>query len=168
MIKYLLKYFGLFVLLVLLQEFFFSNIQLSGYLNPYVYILFVLMLPLNTPRWIMLVTAFLLGLSVDLFANTLGFHAFATTLLAFIRPNIIALFSNRDDYNQGPVPTMAGFGLPWFLRYAGLCILIHHFTLFYLEAFTFHGFFFTFLRVILSSVFTLVIIVLSQLLFYKE
>ena len=95
MIKFLLKYFGLFVLLVLLQEFFFSNIQLSGFINPYVYVLFVLMLPMKTPRWILLTTAFLLGLSVDLFADTLGFHTFATTLIAFVRPDVINFFTNR-------------------------------------------------------------------------
>lgn len=142
--------------------------QLSGFLNPYVYVLFVLMLPMKTPRWVMLVSAFLLGLSVDLFADTLGFHAFATTLLAFVRPNIIASFTSRDDYGKGPVPSLSAYGLQWFLRYAGVAILIHHFTLFYMEAFTFHGFFFTLLRIILSSVFTLIFVVLAQFLFYKE
>jgi rod shape-determining protein MreD len=168
MIKFLLKYFGLFVLLVLLQEFFFSNIQLSGFINPYVYVLFVLMLPMKTPRWILLTTAFLLGLSVDLFADTLGFHAFATTLIAFVRPDVINFFTNRDDFGKGSVPTMAAYGLQWFLRYAGVMILIHHFALFYMEAFTFHGFFFTMFRVVVSSVFTLLIVVLAQYLFYKE
>ncbi len=168
MIKFLLKYFGLFVLLVLLQEFFFSNIQLSGFINPYVYVLFVLMLPMKTPRWILLTTAFLLGLSVDLFADTLGFHAFATTLIAFVRQDVINSFTNRDDFGKGAIPTMASYGLQWFLRYAGAMIVIHHFALFYLEAFTFHGFFFTMFRVIVSSVFTLLIVVLAQYLFYKE
>lgn len=168
MIKLLLKYFGLFVLLVLLQEFFFSNIQLSGFLNPYIYVLFVLMLPLKTPQWILLVSSFLLGLSVDIFADTLGFHAFATTLIAYVRPNVLNFFTNRDDFTKGAIPTMGTYGIPWFLRYAGVMILIHHFTLFYLEAFTFHGVFFTLFRVIASSALSLLMIVFAQLLFYKD
>lgn len=168
MIKFLLKYFGLFVLLVLLQEFFFSNIQLSGFLNPYVYVLFVLMLPMKTPRWLLLTAAFLLGLSVDIFADTLGFHAFATTLIAFVRPYVINFFTHRDDFGKGSVPSLAVYGLPWFLRYAASMIVIHHFALFYLEAFTFQGFFFTFFRIIISSAFTLLVVLLAQYLFYKE
>lgn len=45
----LIKYSGLFVLLIFLQLFLFNNIQLSGYINPYFYILFILLLPYDTP-----------------------------------------------------------------------------------------------------------------------
>ncbi len=168
MIKEFLKYLGLFLLLVLLQEFVFNNIQLNGFLNPYVYVLFILVLPFQTPRWILLVSGFMLGLSVDIFSDTLGFHAFATTLMAFARPYVLNIISGREEFDKGNIPSMAGYGSGWFIKYASALILIHHFSLFYLEAFSFHGFFFTFIRVVLSSAFTLVFIVLAQMLFYKR
>ena len=40
-----------FVFLVLLQVLILNNIQFSGYINPYFYIYFILLLPFDTPRW---------------------------------------------------------------------------------------------------------------------
>jgi rod shape-determining protein MreD len=168
MIKDFFKYTGLFLLLVLLQEFVFNNIQLSGFLNPYIYVLFILVLPFKTPQWVLLVSGFLLGFSVDIFTDTLGFNAFSTTLMAYCRPYVLNIISGREEFDKGKIPSMAGYGIGWFIKYAATLIVIHHFTLFYLEAFSFHGFFFTFFRVVLSSAFTLLFIIIAQLLFYKR
>ena len=80
-----------FILLVLFQVLVLNNIQFLGYINPYLYILFILSLPVQMPRWFLLVLAFILGLSIDIFSNTLGMHAFATVFVAFFREGIIKL-----------------------------------------------------------------------------
>jgi len=71
-----------FIILVLLQIFIFSQIQFSNLINPYFYVLFVLLLPFDMPRSAMLLMAFFLGLTIDLFSNTLGMHAAACTWMA--------------------------------------------------------------------------------------
>ncbi len=83
-----------FVLLVLFQVLALNNIQFLGFINPYIYILFIIALPVKTPRWLSLILAFILGLTLDIFSNTLGMHAFATVLIAFLRNGIINLFQN--------------------------------------------------------------------------
>ena len=69
-----------FIILVLVQVLVLNNIQFLGYINPYIYILFILSLPVRTPRWASLLLAFVLGLTIDIFANTPGMHASAAEL----------------------------------------------------------------------------------------
>lgn len=157
-----------FVGLVLLQVLILNNIEISGFVNPYFYILFILLLPFETPKWLLLVSSFTLGLSIDLFSHTLGMHAFACVLVAFIRPFLLKVIAPREGYDAGTTPGVKNFGLEWFMRYAVIIVFTHHFALFFIETFKFHQFFSTLFRVILSSIFTLIIILLSQLLMVKR
>jgi rod shape-determining protein MreD len=154
--------------LVLLQVLILNNIELSGFINPYFYIMFILLLPFETPKWLLLVSSFALGLSIDLFSHTLGMHAFACVLVAYIRPYLLKVIAPREGYDAGTTPGVKNFGLDWFMKYAVILVFAHHFTLFFIETFKFHQFFATLLRVILSSIFTLIIIFLSQLLMVKR
>ena len=168
MIKALPKIILRFIILVLIQVLIFNNIELSGYINPYIYILFILLLPFDTPGWLLLLLGFLLGISIDIFSDTPGMHTIATTLTAFLRPFVLDIIAPRDGYETGANPRISNYGLTWFLRYAGILTVIHHFVLFYIEIFHFGGFFPTLFRVILSSAVTLLIIVLSQYVVYRQ
>ena len=117
MIKDLLKYLFQFVVLVLAQLLIFNNIELSGYINPYVYVLFVLLLPFEVPRIILLVASLALGLVIDLFMGTPGVHSSATVFMAFSRPMVLTLFSPREGYQTGTSPRISQFGLEWFVKY---------------------------------------------------
>ena len=59
-----------FALFVAAQVLVFNHINLGGFVNPYVYIIFVLMLPLDIPCWLALLSSFMMGLSVDIFTHT--------------------------------------------------------------------------------------------------
>ncbi len=168
MIKVLPRNIFRFVLLVLVQVFIFNNIQFSGYINPYVYVLFILLLPFETPGWLLLTLAFLLGFSIDILSGTLGMHTAATVFMAFLRPFVLQVFSPRDGYEAGTYPRVHYYGFNWFLKYAAILILAHHLVLFYMEIFRFSDFFSTFLRVILSTVFSLTLVMLSQYIIYRE
>ena len=90
MYKDYLRYILIFILLLLIQLLVLNNINLGGYINPYVYLLFILLLPYGTPRWVLLLVGFFTGLVVDYFSNTLGLHASATLILAFFGPSLTA------------------------------------------------------------------------------
>lgn len=165
MINELVRNIFRFIFLVLFQVLILNNIQLSGYLNPFLYVLFILMLPFQTPDWLVLLLAFILGLSIDLFSDTGGLHAAATVFMAFFRKPILKLISPREGYDVVQKPTVQQFGFGWFFSYAGILVLLHHFFLFYMEAFHFSEFFSTFFRVILSSIFTLTLVFISQFFF---
>ncbi len=168
MIKALPGNIARFIVLVLAQIFIFNNIQFSGYINPFIYVLFILLLPFETPKWMLLVSGILLGLTMDIFSDTLGMHTIATLFMAFLRPYVLNIISPRDGYESGTFPRVSYYGLNWFARYAAILILGHHFILFYIEIFRVGNFFSTLLRVILSSIFTLGFIVLSQFFVYRR
>ena len=86
-----------FVLLVLIQVFVLNNIRINGYINPHLYVLFILLLPFETPGWLLLVSSFSIGLSIDLFAHTPGLNAAASTFIAFIRPGFIRILSGTKS-----------------------------------------------------------------------
>ena len=165
MINDIIKHIFRFFFLLLFQVLILNNIQLSGYLNPFLYVLFILMLPFQTPDWLVLILAFILGISVDMFDDTGGMHATASVLMAFARKPMLKLISPREGYDTAQNPTVQEFGFGWFFSYAGILVFIHHFFLFYMETFHFSGFFHTFTRMILSSVFTLALIFISQFFF---
>jgi rod shape-determining protein MreD len=158
----------MFVVLVLVQVLILNNIQFSGLINPYIYILFILLLPFTIPGYLLLGLSFLLGISIDIFTNTPGIHAGATVLLGFMRPGIARLISSREIIEKGNTPNMTQLGFASFLKYTVLSVLVHHLFLFYAEAFSFGGFFETLLRCILSSIFSIVIILASQFIIFKN
>ena len=168
MIRQVSRYFLQFLVLVLLQVFILNNVQLGGFINPYIYILFIILLPVNTPKWLLLVLGFVLGLSIDLFAHTPGMNSSASVFLAFIRPYILEIVAPREGYEKDSSPRIKIYGFTWFLRYAFILVLAHHFILFYVEVFRFSDFFLTFSRVILSTAFSTLLIVTSQYLIYRE
>jgi rod shape-determining protein MreD len=146
-----------FLILVLFQVLVLNNIQFLGYINPYLYILFILALPVQIPRWFELLLAFALGLTIDIFSNTPGTHAFATVLVAFFRSGIIKLFTSIEEGNN-PNPSFYTFGVSAYIKYVVILVFIHHTTLFMLEAFSFAHFGIMMAKILLSSFVTIVLI----------
>jgi rod shape-determining protein MreD len=167
MINSLLRYIFAFVVIVLVQVLILDNIQISRYAVPFLYVLFLLILPFETPGWLLLLLGFLLGLTIDLFEHTYGLHTAATVFAAWLRPGVLKIFSPRDGYMSNTRPGITDYGAGWFLKYASLIIFVHHFFLFYFEVFSFRHFFSTLWRVIVSTVFTLLLVILSQFFVHK-
>jgi rod shape-determining protein MreD len=157
-----------FVVLVLLQLLLFNNIRFSGFINPYVYVLFFILLPFDFSSSLMLALGLVMGLILDLFMGTPGVHSLATVLIAFVRPGVLNLIAPHDGYDLNTLPRVSQMGLIWFIKYAAIIIVIHHLVLFYAEVFSFSHFFYTLLKAILSSVFTLVFIILSQFFVFRK
>lgn len=157
-----------FLFLVLLQVLVLNHIQWSGFVNPYVYVLFVLMLPYETPKWAVLISAFIIGITIDMFGNTSGMHAAATVMVAFARPRILKLVAPRDGYETEAKLTPLAMGFKWFITYVSVSVLLHHLVYFYVEAFRFSEFFFTFFKAILNSIITILLIILGQYIFSKR
>ena len=157
-----------FFFLIFFQVLILNHINLSGYINPYFYIYFILLLPFDTPKWMLLIVAFILGWSIDIFTNTIGLNAAACVMMAFARPFVISAISSGPESLLGETPSLRNQGLKWFLYYAIILIVIHHFTFFYLEIFRLNEFPATFARILLSSAFTLLLVLISEYLLYPR
>ena len=169
MINLILANIGRFVLYIFLQGLILNDLNLlDGMAIPHLYVVFLLMLPIETPRWLELILGLLCGLSMDVFTNTIGIHASACLTLAYVRPLLLRGFAPRDGYEFGQKPTIQDMGIAWYLKYAGILILIHHSWLFFVEVYSLNGFFTTLTRVVLSSAFTLVLAIMSQYLTFSR
>jgi rod shape-determining protein MreD len=101
---------------------------------------------------------FVLGLVIDMFSNTMGLHAFATVLVAFLYAPVIRLFVSSEE-NISLQPSVNSFGIGGYLKFAVILIVIHHMVLFFLEAFTFTNFWLTLFRALLSSACTFLVVI---------
>ncbi|MCK5067081.1 MAG: rod shape-determining protein MreD [Bacteroidales bacterium] len=157
-----------FLVVVLFQVLVMDNVMINGYMVPYIYLLFILLMPFETPRWLQLLAGFALGLTMDLFSNTLGMHIAATVLAAFARSYMLDLLAPRDGFEPDSFPRIHYYGFLWFLKYTLVIIFIHHLALFYLEVFQLKEFLSTLFRVILSSMLSASTIVLSQYFVFRK
>ena len=155
----------LFLGLVFLQVMIFDNLRLGSFIHPYVYVLFVMLLPFDTPRWKLIINGFIIGMVIDIFNGTPGLNAAATVLMAYLRPNIINLTTRKSDIDGKTTPSVSEMGMKWFLPYCILLLIIHNFTFFMLEAFTFHLIGLVLLETLTSIIFSSIVIVLIILIF---
>ena len=153
-----------FLFLVLFQIFALNNIQLFGYVNPYLYVLFILTLPLDTPKWLLLVLGFFMGYVIDYFSHTVGLHISATLLIAYLRPTFIQIIIPKLEPGPDIKISIEQIGFKAFFLYTSILVLIHHLCLFYLEIFKLSDFFNTLNRAILSSLLTIILIINSWML----
>ncbi len=146
-----------FFVLILVQVFVLNNIRFLGYINPYIYILFIFALPVRLPKGFSLILAFILGVIIDSFTNTLGMHTFATVLIAFLRNPVIKLFASVEE-GVNPIPSFADFGVAAYVKYVISLVFIHHTAFFFLEVFSSIGIWQTLIRIVLNTIVTSIII----------
>lgn len=145
-------------LLLLLQIVVFNNMDIFGYINPYPYILFIILYPVNANRYGLVFLSFLLGIAMDMFCNTGGVHASASLLLAYYRHQIFRL-SYGLSYEYQTIK-VAHSTIQEQIVFVGFCVLLHHTILFLLEAFNLSIIGTTLLKILLSGVFTTIFSVL--------
>lgn len=155
-----------FILLVLLQVFLLNNINLAGYINPYIYIMFIILYPSEGNQTVLIFLGFLLGLSIDIFEDSGGVHAAATTFVAYIRPLALKYsFGISYEYNSIKLNTAA---ISERFTFVASIVLLHHFVMFALEIFNFGHFTLLLKSTLFSGIFTLVLILASLILFTKR
>lgn len=154
----ILRYALWFVGLLLTQVLVFNHIHFLGYATPMPFIYYLLMLHNETPRWVYIATGFLLGLLVDIAANTIGECASVTTLLGLLTPHLLNAFSPPDRTDGGFEPTAVTMKWGGFLRYTTAATLIHCTLFFIIENFSFFHFGALLLDIIGSSAITILII----------
>lgn len=150
----LIKYFGHCILILVIQILALNYINISGFINPYMYPLLILLLPLNTPKYQLLLAATLIGLTVDIFQETLGMHAFATILIAFLRPYLFKIL-NPKEQELDEIMDINYHGFTWFAIYLIVFTVIHHLVFFIIEKGDLHALHYTLLKTILSTLFSL-------------
>lgn len=172
-----LKNFLRFCFIILIQVLILNKITLrwwsapSGFpvFVPYIYPLFILLLPFEAPVWLLLMLGFVTGITVDTFQNTAGMHALATVLLAYLRTNVLSALmpKNLSEYpNQSP--SVKNMGWMPFLVYSGFLILLHHSLFFTVEIWSLQNIGYLLLKIFASSTTALLFVIAYLLLFTKQ
>ncbi len=154
-------------ILLFIQILLLRNLSFYDLATPFIYVLFIMLLPFGTPNTLLFLIAFGTGLTLDSFYDTLGVHAAACVTLAFVRIQFISISVNRDGFDE-PEPTLGNMGVKWFSLYSLLCIFSHHLVLFVLEAFKISELSYTLMRCLMSGVLTWFVIILVEFVFYNR
>ena len=147
-----------FLLLLAVQIIVFNNMNFLGYISPFLYILFIILYPVNSNKSGLLLASFFLGLIMDMFSNSGGIHTTACLVLAYYRPYLFR-FSFGLSYEYQTVK-LNDVLTPERFSFILLSVVIHHFVLFVLEAFKVSFFLDVLFRTLLSTIFTIIICII--------
>jgi rod shape-determining protein MreD len=150
------------------QVFLLRHVSLFDTAYPFVYVAFLLFLPLQTNHSLLMVIGFVVGLVVDSFYDTIGMHAAACVLLTALRPMVLSLTKPTGGYENIKVPSLFNLGFRWFLSYSIILVPLHHVMLFMLHSGTGAIWLTTLSKALLSSAFTIVCTFIVQFVFYRE
>jgi rod shape-determining protein MreD len=144
-----------FVLLILAQVLIFNHINFLGFINPYPYVLFILLFPIGDNRTLLIILSFFLGITLDMFSNSGGMHAAASLVMAYSRPWVLrSVFGVAYEYNTIRITNIS---FTERFIYIITLVLIHHFVLFLLETFNVSDILYIFKKTLFSGIFTLIL-----------
>jgi rod shape-determining protein MreD len=153
-----------FILILLFEVLFLSNIHVHPLISPIVYPLFILLLPFQTPQWIMMILGFTLGMTIDFFLGTLGMHAAVLVLIAYIRPTLISLITPKGtEFELSPNIYFQGFG--WFVIYLTISFFIAITSHFLIENGGLYNFGLLLLKIVISTTLSIFISILFLYIF---
>lgn len=164
----ILKYLLYFLLLFAADIFIVSQVQVTVYADAHIYLMFLLLLPVRSSRSLLIITGFFSGLIMDVFLNTGGLHAAATTLMALARILILPMFMSVEDYDNNNAPTLSVMGSGRYLFFTAVMVLIHHTAYFILEVFDHASVLQLIVKIIISTVVSVLMMFLIQLFFAKK
>lgn len=156
--KTIIQFSALFIVLVLLQAMVFNNICLFNVAVPFVFIYFIVYLPVTlSVNWV-LTLSFLAGLCVDIFANTQGMNALACTVIAMSRRSVLHRFFPREDELSIPEPSIRSLGQEVYMKYLFTMVLLYCTMIFLIEAFSFFDIWRLLLRILCSTLLTFLLL----------
>ena len=128
-----IKYIILLPLFLFVQIYILNEVMFASYINPYLYLIILLVMPFKTQKWFLLIYAFILGLSVDIFSDTLGMHSTACLIIALLKPSITKITIPHNIIEENDELITQKIGIKSFVLLTSILVFIHHLILFVLE-----------------------------------
>ena len=163
-----LRFIVSFILFGLLQGVVFKHIILFDYAFCFIYLYYLLGLPVDLRPMAAILIGFVMGLFIDLFYDTGGIHAAASVFIMFIRSRWLNSITPQGGFDVGVSPTIKISGISWYAGYAIPLILVHQIVLFFLESYGFGTFWFTLYKAVLSTIFSFIMCLVVQILFVRK
>jgi len=154
-----------FFLYMGLQVLIMKNVVLFHTAFCFVYVAYLLLLPVDVNPLLLMALGFIMGFTIDIFYDSLGMHAFATVFIMYLRNYWLKLITPQGGYDSNAMPVMSMNGVQWFLIYVTPLLFLHHALLFFIEAGGFRLFWFTLWKAVASTLLTTLLIVIFQFMF---
>ncbi len=151
-----------------MQALVFNQLEVGFGIQIMAYPLFIMLLPFETSVPVLLLLAFIMGISIDSISNTFGLHTSSLLVLAYFRPIIFDFFSSREGYDPLKEASIFEMGQRWFFSVFGLLLLIHHLWFFILEIFNIRETLFVLQKTILSVPLSYLLSILLQIIFVSK
>ena len=143
-----------FIAVMAVQLLILSNLHINSFVSPYVYPLFLLLLPFGIPRWLLLFIGFGTGLMIDIFIGSMGMHAAACVMLCYLRPSLISIITPKGAEFELE-PNIYVQGITWFVIYCAIATGVHHLCYFFIEIGTFFNPLLTLAKALLNTLLSL-------------
>lgn len=156
------------VLYFLVQVLILKNLVLFGVAFCFLYVMFIILLPMEVKTIPILLISFVFGLGVDTFYDTMGINTAALLLIGFLRNPWIRLLVAAGSYDEDLQPSLFNMGLRWFLSYSVPLVLLHHVAFFFFESLGTSLFFGSLEKIVASVIFVMIMSIIVQLLFYRR
>ena len=168
MVISILRHLFSFILLAGLQVFVLNNLNINSFVNPQVFILFLLLLPVNADIWLCLIAGFVSGAVVDGLAITNGIHAFSGTALGYFRYFYIKYSLDKEVIERGMNPNIRNMPTLWHVTYLVFSSLFYHWIVFFMEAFRLSDLGLTSTRAMVSGIIAAGLMILIGFLFSRK
>ena len=145
------------VVVVLLQVLLFDHLQIAGWGLPMVYVLFLMNLPVQVPRWAEMLIGAIVGVVFDVWHSSLGVNMAACVAFCYLRPILLGNLVQDLERVKGEVCS-ASIGSIEYVKSLAILTVVHHLLVFSLESWSWHNWWIVLLQTLLSSVLTILII----------
>jgi len=166
--KYIIRLLLLLVIQVIILLNAFQDTEIGRYINIFLYVIFILLFPVNTRTVFLLFISFVLGLLVDLFYQTPGIHASALLVVAMLRNTVLYFIAPREKYDSNAIPSVKRYGWQWYIQYIGIMSFVFCSYYAVVESFTVANLHIVLLRAFLSTVATVICMCLYTMLAIQE
>jgi hypothetical protein len=164
--KKIIKYIFMLPIYLIIQIYILNEILFASYINPYIYLIILIIMPYKIPKWFLLFYAFIIGFLIDLFSGTLGIHSSACLILVLLKSPISKITIPHNIIEETDELVMQKIGTKSFILFSFILVLIHHTILFILEHVALD--FQILMKIIASTIITTIIISITQLFFFKS
>lgn len=147
-----------FVVVMLIQVLLLNQIQFFGVCHPYIFILFLMMMPITLPAWVDSCVGASVGLLMDVACNSLGVHMAACVLIMYMRRPLIRHLVLEYERLNSEISSRT-IGLNSFIKYSLLLVPAYHLMVFMLSAWGFAHIGWVLLQTVVSSIVCVLLII---------
>jgi hypothetical protein len=167
-IRNLFSYGFLILILGLVQILFLKNLAVFGHAFGFLYLLGLLILPSTIRTIPLMLIAFCIGFILDIFFETIGMHTAAATLFAFLKPTWLKAASPTGGFDEAEEPSLGQIGFGRYISYAFPLLFVYCLAFFTADQWGTGRFFEILSKSFFSALFTLLLTLVVQLLFFSR